>query len=263
MKLVDTHCHIHSPEFFSSQEAEAALKAAVATGVDKIILIATSLEDSHRTIAFAREHPDRCRASIGIHPHEATKYTPAEIESQLSRLAELAAEPEVVAVGECGLDFYYNDKKMALSPQQQLLRGQLQIASDYQLPVSFHVREAFTEFWGVLEEYADIRGVLHSFTDREQHLQRALSQGLLIGVNGIATFTSHKWQRELLREMPLESIVLETDAPFLTPAPHHGTINSPKNVIYITDFMAELRGQSVEDIAKATTANAYKLFDLA
>lgn len=262
MRFIDTHCHIHSPEFFSAHEAEAALEAAVTGGVEKILLIATSLEDSRAAIAFARQHPQHCRASIGIHPHEATKYTAAEIEDMLSELKLLATEPEVAAVGECGFDFYYNDKQEALERQEQLLRGQLAIASQNQLPVSFHVREAFAEFWRVFEDHKSIRGVLHSFTDREQHLRRALTHGLMIGVNGIATFTTHQWQLQLLKEVPLENIVLETDAPFLTPKPHRGTINSPKNVIYITNFMAELRGQSVQDIANATTANAYNLFNL-
>lgn len=262
MELIDTHCHIHSSELFSETDAEKALKAAVEAGVTKIVLIATTLEDSRTAIDFANKHAENCWASIGVHPHEATKYDKNEIDKILQELQVLASEPKVVAVGECGFDFYYNDKKEAYVRQVQLLRGQLDIAKESGLPVSFHVREAFDEFWHVFEEYKEVRGVLHSFTDRPEHAKQALEHGLFVGVNGIATFTSHKWQRELFKDISLEKIVLETDSPFLTPHPLRGTINSPKNVIYITNFMAELRGQSEEDIAKVTTANALSLFNL-
>lgn len=262
MSYIDTHCHIHDPEFFNSVDAKKALDAAVEGGVSKMVLIATSLDDSRRTIEFAERYPEHCWASIGIHPHEASKLSATQITAQLAELRTLARHPKVVAVGECGFDFYYNEKKQVLSLQEQLLRGQLDLAQQFRLPISFHVREAFDEFWRVFESYSGLRGVLHSFTDRKQHAERALRHGLKIGVNGIATFTSHQWQRDLFQSLPLESIVVETDAPFLTPSPIRGTINSPKNVIYITNFLAELRGEQKESIAKATTANANRLFDL-
>jgi TatD DNase family protein len=262
MKLIDTHCHIHDPEFFTEQEALAALREAVAAGVEKIILIATSLEDSKRAIAFANRHAEHCYASIGIHPHEASKYSQAEVTNQLAELADLAQEAKVVAVGECGFDFYYNDKKEHLATQELLLRGQIEIALNNNLPLSFHVREAFDEFWRVFESYKGVRGVLHSFTDRQENLERAIKNNLLIGINGIATFTTHSWQVDLFKKVRLRHFVLETDAPFLTPKPKRGTINTPENVIYVTNFMAELRGESKKEIANATTANAKNLFRL-
>lgn len=262
MQFIDTHCHLHDPEFFTPEAAEAALKSSIAAGVTKVIAIATSLEDSKRAIAFAHANSKNCFASIGIHPHEAAKFSTAEIDRQIRELAELATDKKVVAVGECGFDFYYNNRKGALVLQEQLLRGQLEIAVKYNLPVSFHVREAFDDFWRVFEAYAGLKGVLHSFTDRPNNLQRAIKNGLKIGVNGIATFTTHSWQRDLFKTIPLDSFVLETDAPYLTPTPKRGTINTPENVIYITKFMAELRGESEEIIANATTANAIKLFKL-
>lgn len=262
MHLIDTHCHIHDPEFFTPEAAEEAYQKAVAAGIRWMICIATSLEDSKRAIAFARAHPDHCRASIGIHPHEAAKLEMKEIEQHLKELAILATEPEVVAVGECGFDFYYNEKKECFSRQKALLEGQIAIAQHHRLPMSFHVREAFDEFWAVFEQHKDLKGVLHSFTDRSAHLEKALQHGLSIGMNGIATFTSHLWQKELFQSVPLENIVVETDAPFLTPVPRRGTINTPENVIYITNFLAELRGEREDNIAKATTANAKKLFQL-
>jgi TatD DNase family protein len=258
--LIDSHCHIHEREFFTPEAAEAALEGAVAAGVSHIVCVGTSLKGSQEAIDFSKKHPENCKASVGIHPHEAMKSGEKNILSQLEVLKKLADTPEVVAVGECGLDFYYNDRKQSLSKQRQLLRGQLAIAQSRQLPVSFHVREAFEDFWQILDEFKGITGVLHSFTDRQHHLDEALKRGLFIGLNGIATFTSHEWQKELYKKIPLKKIVVETDAPFLTPVPKRGTINLPENVIYITKFLADLRGEDVTTITRQTTSNARQLF---
>ncbi len=227
-----------------------------------MICVGTSLEDSQRAVAFAKQNPQNCWAIVGIHPHEAMKLTDNQLSRQLKQLADLATDPKVVGIGECGLDFYYNDKKESLSAQEALLRGQIEIAVQHGLPLSFHVREAFEDFWRVFEQYNAVRGVLHSFTDRLNHLEKALDHKLLIGINGIATFTTHSWQRDLFKGLNTDQFVLETDAPFLTPAPKRGTINTPENVTYITECLASLRGESKELLAKATTANAQKLFDL-
>lgn len=262
MQFVDTHCHIHSPEFFSAEGAEQMLKKAVTAGVEYIICVGTSLEDSKKAVAFAEAHPENCWASIGIHPHEAAKLTLSEISQQLEELAALTASAKVVAVGECGFDFYYNDKQDHLAAQEALLKGQIETALNHSLPLIFHVREAFDEFWRIFDSYQGVSGVLHSFTDRPAHLERALAHNLLIGINGIATFTTHNWQLDLFKAISQHNFVLETDSPFLTPKPFRGKINSPENVIYITKFLAALRGKSDESIAEATTANAKKLFKL-
>ena len=265
MKFVDTHCHIHDLQFFNNEAAEAALSRAIEEGVDTIICIATTLEDSKRAIAFATKHPKSCRASIGIHPHEAADMTLDQIHLQLTELSTLAADPMVVAVGECGFDFFYNKREACLERQTQLLEGQLAIAAKHALPLSFHVRAAFDDFWPVFEPFKKshaVSGVLHSFTDSQENADRAVQHGLAIGVNGIATFTKESWQRDLFKQLPLENIVVETDSPYLTPSPKRGTINEPRNVIYITKFLAELRGESEKVVADATTANAAKLFKL-
>jgi TatD DNase family protein len=258
--LIDTHCHIHESEFFTPDEAEKALNGAINAGVSHILCVGTSLKGSKEAIEFTKKHADNCRASVGIHPHEAIKLGAETINLQLKELEKLAKLPEVAAIGECGLDFYYNDKNESFSLQEQLLRGQLDIAQQLKLPVSFHVREAFDEFWTILDDYPDIKGVLHSFTDRKEHLDNAIRHGLYIGINGIATFTSHSWQKELFKTMPIDKIVVETDAPFLTPIPKRGTINLPENVIYITKFLADLRGEDVTTITRHTTTNARQLF---
>lgn len=264
MRLIDTHSHIHDKEFFSSNEAEKVILNSTQSGVDKIICIGTTLEDSRAAIEFASKHPDHVRASVGIHPHEAAKLSSDEIKIHLQELGELAGHEMVVAVGECGFDFFYNNKKDSQERQSQLLSGQLEIGMKHKLPMSFHVRDAFDEFWEVYEAHSKERpvpGVLHSFSDSEHNAKRAIEHGLFIGVNGIATFTKNDWQQELFKNLPIDKVILETDAPFLTPVPKRGTINEPRNVIYITRFMAELRGETEKFIAQATTANALKLFN--
>jgi TatD DNase family protein len=261
MELIDTHCHLHDPEFFKSRDAEEAVKAAIDAGVTKLLGIGTSLADSKNTIKFAYKHPRHYWASIGIHPHEASNLTDSEIDQHLIELEKLASDPKVVAVGECGFDFYYHKRREMIKKQTRLLVGQLEIAKKYDLPVSFHVRGAYDDFWEIYDQFK-VTGVLHSFTDTKEHMKQALQRGLLFGINGIATFTKDLKQIEMFKLIPLESMILETDAPFLTPVPKRGTINTPENVIYITKFMAELRGEDVRTVASATTANARKLFGL-
>lgn len=261
MKLIDTHCHVHSPEFFKPEDAEKVFTESVEAGVDIMIGIATSLVDSKDAIKFAHDHPESYWASVGIHPHEGSQITDREIDEHLKELEKLASDPRVVAIGECGFDFHYNSRDETKARQVRLLEGQLEIAKKYGLPVSFHVRAAFEDFWPVYEKYK-VPGVLHSFTDTIEHLRQAIEHGLYIGVNGIATFTKDEKQREMFKQIPIEKLLLETDAPFLTPVPVRGKINSPKNVIYVTDFMAELRGEDADSIASRTTTNARKLFGL-
>lgn len=225
-----------------------------------MLLVGTSVLDSRRAIEFAHAHAQHCWAAVGVHPHEASRLAKSAIKQAAEDLAGLAEDDKVVAIGECGLDFYYNDRSEYLGVQRELLEIQLQVASNHSLPVSFHVREAFDDFWPILDNFPGLTGVLHSFTDTQKQLDKGLARGLFIGVNGIATFTSHQWQRELFRTLPLENIVVETDAPFLTPIPRRGTINTPENVIYITKFLAELRGDNADHIAQCTTENARKIF---
>jgi len=166
----------------------------------------------------------------------------------------------VVAVGECGLDFHYNHSPRAA--QIKALEFQIELALAAELPLILHVREAFDDFWPIFDNYKALRGVLHSFTDSAASLDKALARGLLIGVNGIATFTKDPAQLEVYRVIPLEKLVLETDAPFLAPAPHRNAINEPKNVALVADFLSAMRGEERQTLAAATTRNARQLFGI-
>jgi TatD DNase family protein len=253
MTLVDTHCHIHSEDY--PVDIKEVYTSAKQLGVDKIICVGTDLEDSKLAIEFAANHDDTW-ASIGIHPHEANKYV--DKPELLEEFARLATSKKVIAVGECGLDYFYNhsDKQS----QKQLLIFQLELAKKHNLPLIFHVRNAFDDFWPILDNYPGIRGVLHSFTDDQANLELALNKNLMIGVNGISTFTKNPDQIKMYKDIPLASLVLETDAPYLTPAPFRGMICEPKHIKVIADFLVNLRGESSEELAKQTSNNVNLLF---
>lgn len=270
MQLVDTHCHIHesgvpvvADDHTRAKWAQAGnprptemAEAAIATGVTRMICVGCTVEDSQRAVEFVATQ-EGCWASIGIHPHEAKSHNTPEI---MEQLAALVARPKVVAIGEAGLDYFYNHSPRA--DQIALLEFQLQLAVDHKLPVVFHVRGAYDDFWPIFDNFPELRGVLHSYTDSMSNMDKAIERGLYIGVNGIATFTKDSVQRGMFMQIPLSKLLLETDAPYLTPTPVRGTINQPKNVTYITEFLAELRGETAEAIADATTASAIKLFGL-
>jgi TatD family hydrolase len=168
--------------------------------------------------------------------------------------------PKLVAIGEIGLDYFYTHSPRDV--QIQVLEAQIQLAIDNNLPVIFHVREAFDDFWPIFDNFHGIRGELHSFTDNQANLNQGLKRGLYVGVNGISTFTKDPAQQKLFATIPLERMLLETDAPFLTPVPMRGTVNEPAFVSYVAKHHATIRGITPEEVALATTANASTLFSI-
>lgn len=268
MSLIDTHCHIQSAGLAEGERTTRDLWAkapgltpdqilanAREAGVTKMLCVGCDLRDSQLAIEFAERH-DGCAATIGIHPHEAQHYAGQQL--KLQEFAWLVGRPSVVGVGECGLDFYYNHSPK--EAQKSVLKFQIELALAHDLPLIFHVREAFADFWSIFDSYSGIRGVLHSFTDSYENLQNAVRRGLFIGVNGIATFAKSDEQRTVYKSIPLENLLLETDAPFLTPTPYRGTINEPKHVKRVAEYLEELRGEATGTIARQTTANATQLF---
>jgi TatD DNase family protein len=254
-RFIDTHCHIHSQNY--GLDPEVVIDDANKLGVYRAICVGTDLEDSILAVNFAKNH-DNIYSSIGIHPHEAKDYVKEP--NKLEAFAGLIGSEKLVAIGECGLDYFYNHSKS--EDQKTILRFQLDLAKKHNLPLIFHVREAFDEFWPIFDEYTGLRGVIHSFTASEKVLREITDRGLYIGLNGIMTFAKNEKQLDVARSAPLEKILLETDAPFLTPVPYRGTIAQLKHVINIADFLAKLRMEPLEQFSKATTENANKLFNL-
>ena len=249
--LIDTHCHIHEEDYpLPIQEVLAKARQA---GVGAMICVGTNTVSSRRAVQYAHEYAP-LYAAIGVHPHDSTEGTRA--------IAELAAQQpaKLVAIGEIGLDYHYTNSPPAA--QQRALEEQLQLAVQYSLPVSFHVREAFDDFWPILANFPNVRGVLHSFTDTAQNAERAVARGLYLGVNGISTFTKSKAQQAMFARIPLERLLLETDAPFLTPVPFRGRVNMPSLVREVSQYHATARGIKFEEIAAASTANDQNLFSI-
>lgn len=267
MELFDTHCHLHelveklTPVYDKwrsdgvERTPEGVIASAKEAGVNRLLCIGTSYPDSELAVNFAQNR-ENVWASIGIHPHEAQA---ALTEGHLDAFRSLVSRPKVVAVGECGLDYFYDHSPR--EAQIEVLRIQLGLAAEHDLPVSFHVREAFDDFWPVFDEFGGkIRGVLHSFTDTALNLQKALERGLYIGVNGIATFASAGQKSVIYRTIPQQSLLLETDAPFLTPVPFRGKVCESKHVRVTAEFLSGLRNEELEELARSTTANARQLF---
>jgi TatD DNase family protein len=247
--LVDTHCHIHEATFLPS--GEEAVTRAISNGVIKLICVGTSELSSFEAVDFAASR-DQIFASVGVHPHDS--------KDGFDKIAELADKPKVVAIGEIGLDYHYTNSPKEV--QIEALEAQIRVALDHDLPIIFHVRDAFNDFWPIFDRYPGIRGELHSFTDSKENLQQALERGLYIGVNGISTFTKDEAQKDMYDTIPLDHLLLETDAPFLTPHPFRGKVNEPAMVKVIAEYHANRRGVPVEEIAKATSENAHALFAL-
>lgn len=268
MELVDTHCHIQSIGLSRGERTtrqmwakakdltpDSVVENAAKHGVNRLICVGCDLEDSRVAIDFVQNR-DNCWASIGLHPHEAQHF--AGKKDKLLEFAELVNNPKVVAVGECGLDYFYEHSPKF--DQVEILKFQIELALDKNLPLIFHVREAFDDFWPIFDSYKGLRGVLHSFTDTAENMTKAIDRGLYIGVNGIATFAKDPKQIEVYKNVPLGKLLLETDAPFLTPVPHRGSINEPKRLGAVADFMSELRDESRAILASKTTENACRLF---
>lgn len=259
IEFVDTHCHIHFRDY-ELDEVEV-LQAAADAGVNRLMCVGCTLTDSKLAVEMARKHKN-IWATIGLHPHEGSEYVNDVV--ALQQFHDLASSPKVVAIGETGLDYHYMHSTK--EDQEKLLRFQLDIAVKYDLPLVFHIREAFDDFWKIFDEYQregfKLRGVAHSFSAGRKELDQVLDHGLHVGLNGIMTFTKDQSQLEAAKAVPIEKLLLETDAPFLTPSPYRGTICQPKHVRTTAEFLSQLRGEPLAELAQQTTQNAIKLFGL-
>ena len=241
--FVDTHCHIHEHDF--PLEINGVFERAVSAGVDTYVCVGTTIESSAAAISFAEQHQGTY-ASIGVHPHNTKDgYDIGQF---------IGSSEKLIAVGEIGLDYFYEHSSRMV--QKEALEAQLDVAEAESLPVIFHVRDAFDDFWPILDQYEGITGILHSFTDTEANMYEAIRRGLYIGVNGISTFTKDPVQQSMFDAIPLDYFVLETDAPFLTPHPFRGKVNEPAFVRDVAAYHATRRGISLEEFARVTTANA-------
>ena len=252
---IDTHAHIEGAEFDSDREAVAT--RAFEAGVQSWINISNGLDSLKKSFELAEKYPS-VSVSVGLHPHEANEATPEILE----KLAQSIHHPKVVALGETGLDYYYeNSPKKA---QQELLHFFLKLAKKSGLPLSIHMRDAEEDFLAAVNEiFPDqVKGVIHCFTSNWGFAQACLKKGFYISFSGIVTFKKAKEVQEVAQKVPLEKLLVETDAPFLAPEPFRGKRNEPAYLVKTAEFIAGLRAIELKELAQATTENAKKLFGL-
>lgn len=254
--LVDSHCHLdYAP---MADDVPGTLARARSAGVGTLLTIGTKLKDFARVRAIA-EANDNVYCSVGVHPHEA-----ANEDADTLKLLELAAHPKVVGIGESGLDYYYD--KSPRPRQQENFRAHIRAASQAALPLIVHTRDADDDTASMLAEARSagpLTGVLHCFTSSQQLADRAIELGFYISISGIVTFKNAEPLRQVVRSIPLERLLVETDSPFLAPVPMRGKPCEPAYVAHTAAKVAELKGVGIAELTRATTANFFTLFDRA
>jgi len=259
MELIDTHTHLDFPQF--DGDREAVIARAREAGVTTIINVGADIESSLASVALAERYPF-IYAAVGVHPHDASILD----ETTLAKLKELARHPKVVAIGEIGLDYYRN-----LSPrdvQRRVFRLQLKLALDVGKPVIIHDRDAHREVLEILKEVAQkadgrLTGVMHCFSGSPEMAREVLKLGFRISVAGPVTFKNARKLPQIVRELPLDRLLIETDCPYLAPHPYRGKRNEPAYVRLVAEAIAAIKGMPVEEIARATLQNALRLFGIA
>jgi len=255
--FVDSHCHLDHERFESDRDA--AIERAFAAGLTDLITVGADLASSSRAIVLAEQHP-HVYATIGVHPHDA-KEAPTDYLDQLRALRQRSSR--IVAVGEIGLDYHYD-----LSPrelQRRLFEEQIALARELDLPIVIHMREAEDDCLDILRRAgrAPLRGVLHCFTSTLDFARQCLDLGLFISIPGVVTYQKPGELVEVVKRLPLDSMLVETDAPYLAPVPLRGQRNEPAFVVHTVDKIAALTGNSVEDVRRTTGRAAARLFGLA
>ena len=242
--FIDSHCHMHDIEFFPREKRMDFVNRAFNNNVKKLIFIGTDHQDSLNARDFTEENGGASNGlfwAYGVHPSETEKFRE---ESDFS-----INKP--IAIGEVGLDYHYEPYDKA--EQFKLFEEMISLAEKYDLPLIFHIREAFSDFFEIIDRHPSVRGVVHSFSDNKKNLQKVLDRGFYVGVNGMATYST-------LPTPPLDRILLETDAPFLTPVPHRRETNESAFIPDVAKWLAEKLNVSVEEVMETTTKNCYDLF---
>jgi TatD DNase family protein len=247
--LVDSHCHL---DFAKDEERAGVIARARGAGVRTLLTISTKLEEFPEVRAIAESDPD-IWCSVGVHPHEA-EVEPVAAEA----LIELAKHPKVVGIGETGLDFYYEHSPR--EQQSEIFRAHLTAARETGLPIIVHTRDADPETIAILEAEKPKAGVIHCFSTGRELAERAVAMGFYISISGIATFKNAQGLRDIIRDIPLERLLVETDAPYLAPVPLRGKTNEPAFMVHTAALVAQLKGVTQEELARVTSENFFKLF---
>ncbi|EIJ34552.1 TatD family hydrolase [Thiothrix nivea] len=251
--IIETHCHL---DYLEGEALETALQAAQAVNVERIITIGVSPDNLEAVMALAQQYP-QVWGTQGIHPHDANDYNNA-VETQIRANA---LHDKIVAIGEIGLDYHYDYSDR--TKQRTAFERQLQIAIDLDLPIVVHTREADADTQAILANFVGQmpkRGVIHSFTSGQALAEYCLGEGFCIGFNGISTFKAADNVRDIIALTPLEQILLETDAPYLTPVPYRGHKNEPKYLPFIAEQVAQVKGITPDELLPQVWRNSMAVF---
>jgi TatD DNase family protein len=260
--LTDTHCHLNLKQF--DEDLEIVLERALESKVERILVPGVDLSTSQRAIHLSEKHPN-IFAAVGVHPNMANSWN----SDTIKEIASLCQHPKVVAIGEIGLDFYrdYANPEM----QIDIFQAQLAVAANMELPVIIHNRKSFQDLWPILTNwYAGLAsksnglatrpGVLHAFEESLASAQQAVSINFKIGICGAITFPTNVSLVEIVNSLPLQSFLIETDAPYITPHPYRGKRNEPANVKFIVEKIADISNINYKEVAAITSRNAERLF---
>jgi len=254
--LFDTHAHLGLESFFD-KDLERVIRRADEVGVKYIATVGIDVEESEKAIKIAADH-ERIFAIVGVHPHEAKRVT----DDVLEKMARLARHEKVVAYGEIGLDFYRNHSPR--HTQMAVFREQIRLARELGLPIVIHDRDAHEETVRILreEKAEEVGGIIHCFSGDARMAWDCIAMGFLISIPGTVTFKKAKQVHDVVREVPLDYLLVETDCPYLTPVPHRGKRNEPAYVRYTAEAVAAVKDLAFEEVAVATTRNAMRIFGL-
>ncbi|MEE9934811.1 MAG: TatD family hydrolase [Deltaproteobacteria bacterium] len=251
--LIDSHAHLEMEEF--DADREAVIERAGLAGVECIVTVGTSPVLSQKAVSLARRY-ENIYATVGIHPHDAESAD----DRVFDELQRLAADPKVVAYGEIGLDFFRN--LSSRRRQTELFAGQLELAGELNLPVVIHDREAHGETLDLIRASGIRRGVFHCFSGDWAMARQCLDLGFYLSVPGVVTFEKSHTLRDVVRQAPLERLLLETDCPYLAPVPHRGRRNEPAFIVHTAKKVAVIKGLDWEDVARTASENTRTLFSL-
>jgi TatD DNase family protein len=257
MQFIDTHSHLYSSQF--DEDRTQAINDAISAGVSTILLPNISSEYTKGMLEVCGEFPENCFPMMGLHPCDVNE---DNIEGELLHVEQELAKGKYIAVGEIGLDLYWDKTKLEI--QKKAFIHQIELAKKYKLPIAIHVRDSFAEAIEIIEKLNDesLSGVFHCFTGRVEDAQRVINLGdFYLGIGGVLTFKNSGLDKTIAK-IELQNLILETDAPYLAPAPLRGKRNESKYIVNIAEKLADVQQIDIEDVARITTLNAKKLFGL-
>lgn len=249
--LVDTHVHLNDKQF--QNNVDEVIQRAVQAGVEVMIVVGYDPITNQRAIELAEAYPF-CYATVGFHPTHAVHVT----EEDFTLLREQLQHKKVVGIGECGLDYYWD--KEHIERQKEVFTKQIELSLELDLPLVIHMRDATEATYMVLHEYQGLRGIMHAYSGSAEMVPQFVSLGLHISLGGPVTFKNGHKPKEVAKVVPLDALLIETDAPYLSPHPYRGKVNEPSRVTLVAEEIARIREISYEEIAQQTTQNARKLF---